>query len=268
MIFKTKVTAHKRTLVVITLFMLLSSSIIADAGGDLDALLFDTVLSVSSSRNSSNMEDKIKNIENLLKSGANPNILHGMTNGYEISLSSQTLTGLYIPGKASPLMIANSIEVVNLLINYGADINFQDNYGRTPLMIYTYFFSLGESRYENIFSLLIERGADINIRDNLGRTALYYALFWTRLSVVKILIENGAFVNNEDNNRITPLQIICFGKPSTLVAWWLDPDDIEIIRLFEAAGGVKVFNDIEIERMWDGRDYFFHYRLEVSYVDR
>jgi ankyrin repeat protein len=211
--------------------------------------------------------ESIERLEFLLKSGANPNILRASE--YYTWLPSQNVSYLSIEGEISPLMIAVSIEVVDLLLKYGADINFQDNYGRTALMIYTYFASLGELRYENMFSFLIDRGADVNIRDNLGRTALYYALDWVRPSIVRILLENGASVNIEDGNRITPLQVVSYINPSTLAATiGLGSGKRKIIKMFEEAGAVKVFNDKEIEEMFGDFGYYPLYDLGVNYGDR
>jgi hypothetical protein len=256
---------HKKISMTIVLFLSFSISISADGSDNLDALLFDAVLSVY---RGGNREDKIKNIENLLKSGANPNSLHG-NHGYYINLPSTSASGLIVYGEASPLMVANSIDVVALLLSYGADINFQDNHGLTALMIYTYFFTMGESQYENIFLLLIEKGADINRRDNLGRTALYYAFDMAKPTIIRTLLQNGANVNNEDNNQFTPLQVISYINPGSLAAEiGLNPRDLEIIRILEEAGAVKVFNDYEVVRMWGSHGYFWHYPLEVGASDR
>ena len=48
---------------------------------------------------------------------------------------------------------------VNLLLDEGADVNFQDNHGRTPLNI------ASENGRIDIVNLLLDRGADINVKD-------------------------------------------------------------------------------------------------------
>jgi len=56
--------------------------------------------------------------------------------------------------------LVECLEMVKLLIDRGADINFKDKNGKT-LLHYTSNVKLCE--------LLIEHGADVNITDNIGR---------------------------------------------------------------------------------------------------
>lgn len=47
-------------------------------------------------------------------------------------------------------------------------------------------------KFAEIVQLLLEKGADPNARDNEGRTPLAYACLWGRLNNVKLLLEHGA----------------------------------------------------------------------------
>lgn len=59
---------------------------------------------------------------------------------------------------------------IGILITAGTDLNIEDSYtGWTPLMNASY---CGDTE---IVELLIEAGADQNIKNDNGRTALYYA---------------------------------------------------------------------------------------------
>lgn len=63
----------------------------------------------------------------------------------------------------------NSLDVVELLITSGANIELKNNDGDNPLLT-----SFKCSRYE-VTDLLINKGADINQQDKLGNTILIYA---------------------------------------------------------------------------------------------
>lgn len=61
-----------------------------------------------------------------------------------------------------------SLEVARYLIDNGADVNHQDDIGLTPLIWNTL-----HGNYE-IVELLVEKGADITCVDRFGHNALYY----------------------------------------------------------------------------------------------
>jgi ankyrin repeat protein len=63
------------------------------------------------------------------------------------------------------LMFANSEAVAAALLAAGADVNAQDQQGRTPLMRTVLAGTVAQVR------LLIASGADVSARDRLGRTA-------------------------------------------------------------------------------------------------
>ncbi|MCD6035908.1 MAG: ankyrin repeat protein [Rickettsiales bacterium] len=56
------------------------------------------------------------------------------------------------------------LDVMQLLIDYGADVNAQNSYGQTALHYAARYSKL------NAFVFLVEHGANINIRDNAGKT--------------------------------------------------------------------------------------------------
>jgi ankyrin repeat protein len=66
---------------------------------------------------------------------------------------------------------ANSIiSVLNLLLTAGADINAQDNNGKSPLM-----WSCDYDKPQEIITALLEYGADAKLKDNAGFMAIDYA---------------------------------------------------------------------------------------------
>ncbi|KAF8459969.1 hypothetical protein DFH94DRAFT_849315, partial [Russula ochroleuca] len=95
-------------------------------------------------------------------------------------------------GMRTPLHSAASsgdLEVVQKLIQYGADISAKDLEECTPL----YIASQGRSLKNGFVSrLLLERGADVNARAKNGSTPLHQAFIFGALEVARVLLEHGA----------------------------------------------------------------------------
>jgi len=63
-------------------------------------------------------------------------------------------------------------ETVKWLLDQKLQVDIWDNIGMTPLML------AAMKAFSNIVDLLIENGADVNRMDNNGRSALYHAMFF------------------------------------------------------------------------------------------
>jgi ankyrin repeat protein len=118
------------------------------------------------------------------------------------------------------------LELINLLIEKGADVNHVDNDGKTCLnyiieaAIDNYY---GIDSYFSIVNLLIERGANINSANNIGKTCLHYVVDAAVLNnynkdsclkIVNWLIENGADVNYLDDSGNTCLYYLTSNQAS------------------------------------------------------
>ena len=68
------------------------------------------------------------------------------------------------------LVKTGTSQSVQAAIKQGAEVNAQDNYGRTPLMHAATF-----SRNPEVITVLVKAGANVNARDNYGWTALMLA---------------------------------------------------------------------------------------------
>ena len=91
------------------------------------------------------------------------------------------------------------IDIVRILLDNGANINFINNHGRTVLMLASI------EGYLNIVNLLLDMGALINLQNNYGITALMFASIYGNTDIVKLLLDNGAnidIVNNEGNTAL------------------------------------------------------------------
>jgi len=98
----------------------------------------------------------------------------------------------------------NDIDKVNLALEYGANIDYKDSVGGTPLMWACY------KEHLEIAKLLIEKKADINTKTNKGSIALHFACNNWNLKIVKLLLENGADINTKTENGCTALINACY----------------------------------------------------------
>ncbi|WP_179947520.1 ankyrin repeat domain-containing protein, partial [Wolbachia endosymbiont of Cylisticus convexus] len=81
------------------------------------------------------------------------------------------------------------------------DVNAKNIYGETPLHL------AARSGYLNVVEKLIEKGANVNAKNSNGKTPLHYAAEKGYLNVVEKLIEKGAYFDAENNKQQKPLDI-------------------------------------------------------------
>ncbi|MDP0589282.1 MAG: ankyrin repeat domain-containing protein [Candidatus Endonucleobacter bathymodioli] len=93
------------------------------------------------------------------------------------------------------------IEIVNILLSYGADINACDCHGDTPL-----FLSVIVNDW-NMFKLLISKNADVNVQNTNGQTALHCAVNASMLKYAKSLLDRGANINKTNNKQKTAIHL-------------------------------------------------------------
>jgi len=125
-------------------------------------------------------------------------------------------TTYFLETKITPLMRSRDPELTKLLIKYGARVNEVDEYGRTALMISSFFDGIkneesvawgerGNEEKNLIGKILIDNGADKNIKSYTGQTALHFAVIGYNIESIRMLTENGANVNIRNNKGLTPL---------------------------------------------------------------
>uniref|UniRef100_A0A6C0E9M8 Uncharacterized protein n=1 Tax=viral metagenome TaxID=1070528 RepID=A0A6C0E9M8_9ZZZZ len=146
--------------------------------------------------------DLLITIKTLLENDKNINIDWTDSDGYTALIYSSRYSKKY-----------NLLEIVKLLIKYGANVNMsQNNYGWTSLMY--------ASRNSNITSsletvkLLIDSGAKLDMQNKLGWTSLMMASINSNdsagessLETVKLLINSGANLNIQNNDGDTALML-------------------------------------------------------------
>jgi ankyrin repeat protein len=174
----------------------------------------------------------LKIVEELLKYGTDVNMLYKPTYGIG----------------SMPLHVAaknRQEEVAKLLISCGADVNAQDETGKTPIIYATENADLKITRLlltnkanvkdnpellniavkkdcREIVEVLLEHGADVNTSDEYGRTALHFTALGededffgfvpntdpvinVKAEIAKLLLSSGANVNAQTKNGLTML---------------------------------------------------------------
>lgn len=104
----------------------------------------------------------------------------------------------------TPLMVAidaRNNDIVQDLLEAGADINTPNSHGTTPLM------QAILSNNVTMVPILIGAGASIDARDENGSTALMHAATMGSLEAVNALLEHKADPNSRDHYGITVLQV-------------------------------------------------------------
>ena len=109
-----------------------------------------------------------------------------------------------------------NVEIVKLLLDYGADVNARNEHGETPLFDTMYIdHSDGyNDKYDQVVDLLLKYGADINAVNNEGNTPILAASSTDILDNARIekLFNIGVDVNIS-NNKGENLLMLCFYYP-------------------------------------------------------
>lgn len=115
-----------------------------------------------------------------------------------------------------------SVQILNLLLEYGASANLQDNTGATPLH---FAATLGNAEAT---AMLLPR-CYINIQDAKGRTPLHCAAKLGSLEITKLLQStNDININARDEKALTPLHFAIKNNHFELVKLLTQNSNIEI----------------------------------------
>ena len=102
-------------------------------------------------------------------------------------------------------IINDDKELFDYLLQSGANINYKNRRGETPLILAAKSMDLNDELIE----YLVENGADVTLSDNKGNTALHYVVADGDVKIAQYLVEHGADINKENNSFQT---VIGFAK--------------------------------------------------------
>jgi uncharacterized protein len=113
----------------------------------------------------------------------------------------------------------NNTEILNLLLDKGADINVQNWCGQNPLL---YACRWGDDT--NTIKLLLDKDANVNVQDEDCNTPLLWACPKNKTEIIKLLLDKDANVNVENKYGETPLLWACRKNNTEIVKMLLDKD--------------------------------------------
>ncbi len=161
---------------------------------ELDKQLIDAINQIIKQKENTKQEENcsdentlsiIQAIENLLLQGANPNSFYNRN------------------AKSTLLMIASKYglhEVVNLLLEYGANNTALDNDGNSA-----HFYAVNSGDYFTLLSLLGSSNTAGNIKNKHGVSLITQAVRNGQLEMIPLLLRSGADIDAQTNNGNTPL---------------------------------------------------------------
>jgi ankyrin repeat protein len=129
------------------------------------------------------------------------------------------------------------MEVLQLLLEMGADVNLRADASRKTLHLAT------KNGHEAVVRVLLRRGVDINTKDIDGRTALHLAAEQGHEAIVRLLCGNGADVHAKMNAMLGG---VCCGATALHFAAWQGNE--VMVRALLGIGA-----DIDEEDRWDAR---------------
>jgi len=116
----------------------------------------------------------------------------------------------------TPLILSSmrgDLDVVKILIEYGADVNAKNDYGESPIMAACWMDEIDIVKY------LLEKQADINLKTKGAENALLYCMKSDKekLELVRLILDKGLDVNSKNDRGFTPLMYSCiFGNYQTV----------------------------------------------------
>ena len=154
-------------------------------------------------------------IKSLLRAKANPNVqdISGDTPLTIAVLADEISIPLTWHDHTAPRNI-NVYQIVDALLEAGADPNMPNNINATPLHMAAY------KGMTDVVARLLQQNAYLNIQtSNEGLTPLHNAAFYAHIGVIHVLLSNHADPNILDYaNGMAPLHIACSLKGSLEVA--------------------------------------------------
>lgn len=100
-------------------------------------------------------------------------------------------------------VVTNNLDALKQHIAAGTNINEKDPFGGSSPLISACVFGKPEAA-----QLLLDAGADINFQNNDGSTGLHTAAFFCYTDIVKMLLDKGADKTIKNKYNLTPYEMV------------------------------------------------------------
>lgn len=125
-------------------------------------------------------------------------------------------------------------DIVQLLLDVGADVNSKDRFGATALMV-----AAREWRTEAV-KILLAAGADLNVQDAIGETALMKAARHGYQDIVQLLLESGADITLKNHAGQDAVYVAANGGKQEVMRMILiysgaNMQDPKVVRMLRSA---------------------------------
>ena len=146
---------------------------------------------------------------------------------YGANVNHQTVSG------SSPIRAAcfvGDLDIVKYLVDNGADFSVTNNWNNTCLMIACY------KGHQDVVQYLLKRGVDPHMKDKFGLTALHHSAEAGNIEIVKLLIELGSTLTNNDEG-LTPMMLAALNGKTNVVEYLTDlpccnrKDKIDVLEI-------------------------------------
>jgi ankyrin repeat protein len=105
-----------------------------------------------------------------------------------------------------PIMLAlleERIDIANILIDAGCDLNCQDRHGTCILA-----YAVSKSSF-SVAKKIIDGKCDINLKNNDGNSAFLFACAYGNMDLIKLLIHENCDVENKNNDGYSGFLLAC-----------------------------------------------------------
>lgn len=140
-----------------------------------------------------------------------------------VLLEAEALKGDYRQSPLCGAVLGGHTDIVELLLNWGADADTVNEDGENPLFLVVRGLWPGVGGCsDEILELLLENGAEVNTTSAKGYTPILVAVLGNKEGFVKLLLEYGANPDSAEDNGATLLQVAAHNGCDSIVGLLLE----------------------------------------------
>ncbi|XP_065884360.1 transient receptor potential cation channel subfamily A member 1-like isoform X2 [Dysidea avara] len=152
---------------------------------------------------------------------------YGLDSSLHEQMSSSVALSVTLNTRLSMADFPVGIQVLKLLLEFGADVNSENVHGDTPLIL-----AVKSQNVEVVRELVTVRSLKVNKTNVQKKTALHYAVASDSVEIVTELLDNDARVLQADHDGYTPIHTACkYGRYDLLVLMFKRNPEVEKVMI-------------------------------------